>query len=170
MLFSENAYVDSDRFTKFLVAAKKATYASGKKADLLIDGSNWLCFQEEDLTYFDIYRGNKSFAGTESVSSGGTLFWVLHYHGGLFMLPSEFAIFPITVEDIFIFLRKALMNVSAEHPFRGPPFFKEGLWRYTHWWMKNPTGFNGYEAIWYGSDDLCKTKVYELHFHCGLIA
>ncbi|MDP3779047.1 MAG: DUF5680 domain-containing protein [bacterium] len=167
MVLPENPYIETSRFVKFLVCAKKATYASGKKPDTLIGGKSGFCFQEEELTYMDIYQGNESFAGTESVSCDGTLFWVLNYHGGVIGLPKEFG---LARADVFAFLRKALMNVSVETPFRGPTFFKDNLWRYTHWFMKNPTGFNGYEAIWYGPDDLCKTKIYELHFHCGLIA
>ena len=173
MVFPENPYVDSDRFAKFLVSAKKATYASGVKPLWLANGAHVFQFQEDNLVYSDVYLGNTHFAGAESVASltsDGTVFWILHYHGGIITPPDEFAIFTITVADLFTFLQKALMNVSEKHPFRGPSFFKEGLWRYNHWWMKNSTGFNGYEAIWYGPDELCKTKVYELHFHCGLIA
>ena len=163
-LIENNSYVSNEKFVKFLVKAKKATYASGAKPDTLSGGECGFYFQEEDLTYYDIYRDRRYRAGGELLSCDSGVFWILNYHGGIITLPDEFA---ITADQVFSFLRKALMNISEEIPFRGPTFFKEGLWRYTHWWMKNATGFNGYEAVWYGPNDLYKVKIYELHFHCG---
>jgi hypothetical protein len=53
------------------------------------------------------------------------------------------------VQQTFTFLKKALMQVTAQSPFRGPPLFKEGEWTYEDGHQGKITDFAGSELIEY---------------------
>lgn len=139
----------------FLIRAKMATYAgNGAKSESSRPNSHDLRYTEGDLKYIDTYLGGRKFAGEEALWEHDVPFWVMNYLGRV-------------VAENFSgnFLKKALLQVPKDMPFRGPKEYTDGDYAYTcsvkgdfHW-------FYGYEEIRY------KEKiVYECAFHGGDIA
>jgi hypothetical protein len=65
---------------------------------------------------------------------------------------------------IYAFLRQALLAVSPDRPFRGPPSFESGGFRYANASHGDPTAFHGEERI-----DRDGTNVFQLRYNGGLI-
>jgi len=137
---------------KFLIRAKKATYA-GKGAQTASSkpNSHDLQYSEGQLKYIDTYLGGSKFAGEEALWNNNIPFWSMNYIGRV--IGENFS------GD---FLKEALLNVPEEYPFRGPLIYKNGDYSYIckidgdfHW-------FNGIEEICYKDK-----KIYECIFHGG---
>ena len=62
------------------------------------------------------------------------------------------------------FLKEALFNVPATKPFRGPEHFSKDNYTYKCKVDGSFEYFQGYEEIFYFDK-----KIYELHFHGGII-
>ena len=98
----------------FLIKAKKATYAGkGAETEASRPNSHDLQYTEGTLKYIDTYLGGLKFAGQEALWKDDTPFWSMNYTGRV--IGSNFS------GD---FLKEALLNVSAEYPFRGPLHYK----------------------------------------------
>lgn len=145
--------------SEFLVKAKKNTYASfgegGEKK--LEDGSKELVYQEEDFIYRDRYFGAKDFVGEEIVWKNNQLVWGMNYYG--FTLSAS-----IEPEKLYQFLKKALLNVEVEKPFRGPDQLNERDFIYASSVYGTLERFHGEESIFYKDE-----KVYRLWYHGGTI-
>jgi len=141
---------------KFLVKAKKSTYASngelGEKK--LPDGTKELTYSEKDMFYRDRYTGFNPFSGQEIVFDNKKAIWSMNYYGKCFSL--------IMSKKIYSFLKKALFQVNEKHPFRGPKMFKEGNWKYINNVNGDIKDFDGREEIYYKGK-----KIYELKYHGG---
>jgi len=144
---------------KFLVKAKKNTYASFWKVGgkILKDGSKEFLFKENDFIYRDRYFGSKRFIGEEIVFKNEQAVWAMNYYGG--MLSED-----ISSKNTYSFLKKALMQVSIERPFRGSEFFEEGDFLYKDKSVGDVDDFSGTEEIFYKGN-----KVYELKYHGGFV-
>ena len=111
--------------TKFLVQAKINTYASNGEGgeEVLSDGSKELKFKEKGFKYRDRYFGTNPFIGEEIVWNEEDRIWGMNYYGTVFS--GE-----VSIEEIYEFLKKAMLRVSEARPFRGPDNFKEGNFEY----------------------------------------
>jgi len=142
-------------FIDFLVEAKRNGYASGAQATTLEDGAKVIVFEKGGFEYRDQFYSNNPFSGQELVWQKGNLLWSMVYHGGT---TNEL----VPADDVFEFLRKALSNVSAEHPVRGPLQHEEGKFKY----LCTPEGswvrFRGQEEIYFD-----ERVVYQLNFTGG---
>lgn len=143
-----------EKILKFLIKAKRATYAgSGAEVKSSRPNSHDLEYFEGNLRYIDTYLGGQCFAGEEALWMDDKPFWAMNYCGR-------------TLSDGFDsqFLKKALLSVSEEMPFRGPKEFKEGDFLYRcdakgdFWW------FSGREEIYKDG-----ALIYECIFHGGKI-
>ena len=153
-----------NRLSAFLVEAKRRTYA-GLDDDATVPaqifpGSKQLEYAEHDLSYRDIYFGMTFFVGQEVVQSGHKVIWSMSYAGGLTpdILEREEAI------GIYGFLRKALLGIRADAPFRGPLLFEEGDLRY----VNSPSGNI---SEFYGEEQICRSGriIYRLRYSGGAI-
>jgi hypothetical protein len=152
------------RLREFLVVAKRRTYA-GRDDDAtiaapLLPGSKQLEFSAGDLSYRDIYFGMGFFVGQETVQSGARVIWSMSYAGGV--APG------ITERDellaIYATLRKALLQIPDSQPFRGPPQFERGEFRYANVAEGEIDDFHGEERILRAG-----RNVYRLRYGGGLI-
>jgi hypothetical protein len=66
--------------------------------------------------------------------------------------------------DVYLFLKKALLLVPADEPFRGPREFSEGNWTYSNTPQGTVARFDGVEQILFAGQ-----SVYRLHYSGGLI-
>jgi len=152
------------RLSAFLVEAKRRTYA-GLDDDATVPaqifpGSKQLEYREGDLSYPDIYFGMNYFVGQEVVQAGERVIWSMSYAGGLSPGISDRR----EVLAIYAFLRKALLGIGAERPFRGPLQFEEGDFRYLNAPEGDVSEFHGEEQIFRAG-----TRAYRLRYGGGII-
>jgi Domain of unknown function (DUF5680) len=153
---------DEKEFLKFLIDAKRATYAAqGDDASVtpLIDGSRQLEYRSEDFLYRDIYFGMSYFIGQETVYHKNEPVWSMSYSGGV---DRKYGI--DNVRAIYSFLRQAMREVTHDNPFRGPKEFSEGEFVYHDRNDGDISEFHGSEEIKHGNE-----KVYSLRYSGGYI-
>ncbi|PSR35258.1 MAG: hypothetical protein C7B46_00895, partial [Sulfobacillus benefaciens] len=128
----------------FLVEAKRQTYAAqGDNASVapLMPGSRQLEYGHGSFFYRDVYFGMAYFVGQETVYREDRPYWSMSYGGGVAS--------PMTVKDeirrIYAFLRSALREVSVEHPFRGPSYFRDADFEYRNTCPENPNRSTGHK-------------------------
>ncbi|GER84603.1 hypothetical protein KTAU_32390 [Thermogemmatispora aurantia] len=134
-------------FLAFLLEAKRHTYAAlGDAASVrsLLPGSRQLEWRDRAWLYRDIYFGMAFFVGQEVVSWQAQPVWSMAYAGGVM---EELGGQAEKVAAIYAFLRRALRQVSAELPFRGPACWEEQDWRYINRVEGNLEVFQGEEEI-----------------------
>ncbi|MEN9626169.1 MAG: hypothetical protein RL557_497 [archaeon] len=151
--------INKAELRKFLVEAKRNTYASGNKAVKLADDFEEFVYGKGDYTYRDRYHANdpRPFGGEEVVWHRGEAIWLMNYYG--LLLSSQ-----VDKEKVYSFLREALQEVAEEFPFRGPvqkPFTRGEL-TYKSSINGNLECFNGTKFIVISSK-----RVYESKFHGG---
>ncbi len=118
-------------FVRFLVRAKKATYAgSGKEVSSQRPGFKELVYLEDDFEYRDSYAGYYMAPGQEVVRYRGNPLWAMAYSGGML---NVYQGDKELVKKTFDFLKKALSNVSESLPYRGPEEFKDGHFAYINY-------------------------------------
>tara|TARA_Y100000034_G_C6831861_1_gene375553 strand:- start:539 stop:1009 length:471 start_codon:yes stop_codon:yes gene_type:complete len=151
---------NEQEFVEFLMGAKRNTYANDSPAETMSDGGRKLTFKNGIYRYQDLYYGFDPFSGQEIVWRDNIPIWTMNYVGGITKAGAS-------AKKIYGFLKKALMEVSIDRPFRGPLEFREDGLEYTsHIDIDFCTldYFRGEEAI--SSDD---GELYRLDFHGGLI-
>ena len=143
-----------DRIVDFLLRAKRGTYAAkAREVDPSRPNSHDLRYREENLLYIDTYLGGERFSGEEAVWIDSVPVWAMNYSGRV--LDGRFN------GD---FLKRALLLVPAEAPYRGPEQYREGDLSYSCSSSGTPEWFQGYEQISFGS-----LPVYECFFHGGSV-
>jgi hypothetical protein len=152
------------RLSGFLVEAKRATYA-GLDDDATISapilpGSKQLEYRSHDLNYRDIYFGMSFFVGQETVQAGSKVIWSMSYAGGVSPDVRDREQFLA----VYAFLRKALLAISEDCPFRGPPQFEDGNFHYVNASHGDVAEFHGEEQIHRSG-----VKVYGLRYSGGII-
>ncbi|PUU90465.1 MAG: XRE family transcriptional regulator [Halanaerobium sp.] len=146
--------MEKDTIINFLLKAKKSTYAAkGAEVESSRPQSHDLKYQKDQLLYIDSYLGGEHFAGEEAVWIKETPVWAMNYYGRVLAAGFE--------GD---FLKEALLNVTAEMPYRGPAEYVKDDLKYKCSLKGDFEYFKGYEAI-YKKDN----KVYECRFHGGII-
>jgi hypothetical protein len=153
-----------EKLREFLVEAKRRTYAGldddATIAAPLLLGSKQLEYRAGDFSYRDIYFGMSFFVGQETVQSGPRVIWSMSYAGGVAA--------GITDRDqllaIYAFLRKALLAIPEQLPFRGPARLDDGALCYANDAQGDLGEFHGEESI--ARDGV---KVYALRYSGGLI-
>jgi len=152
------------RLSAFLVEAKRRTYAGldddATVSTPIIVGSKQLEYADRDLSYRDIYFGMAYFAGQEVVMADQRTIWSMSYAGGISSAITDRE----KIRAIYAFLRKALLRVDEERPFRGPSHFEEGSHRYTDSSEGDISEFHGVEQVY-----LEGARVYRLDYCGGII-
>ena len=151
-----------NRLEKFLIEAKKQTYAneSIEKVKSTRQNSKDYEYKKENMIYHDTYFGGTNFIGEEVIYIDNEVYWAMNYYG-------------VTLDESLVeeamdnALRTALMNVGKDKkvlPVRGPKEFINGEYKYTLDITGNINYFSGIERI-YKNDKL----IYELKCNGGLI-
>ena len=148
------------QLSSFLVAAKRATYASvGEVGErTLPDGAKELVYEAGLFRYRDRYFGSNPFLGEEIVFHKSKPVWGMNYCGLVVSVRVE-------SNDVYEFLRLCLQEVTVSKPFRGPRSLTRDDWKYRCSAQGNVEKFSGHEAILHRN-----RKVYDLLFHGGRIA
>ena len=134
--------IDKQRLCKFLVDAKKSTYAAGETAKKIVeaDKSTTLIFEDDDLKYHDNYFGGEPFGGREVVFLQNEPIYIMTYYGLVNESVSDF-------EAVYKVLQKALSLIPEDHPFRGPKKYTEGDLIYENSYTGEIDNFFGEEII-----------------------
>lgn len=144
---------------RFLVKAKKSTYAAGDHAVKTEekDGSTTLIFKDGNYKYHDNYFGGEPFGGREVAFIDEKPIYMMVYYGTVDKSISDF-------KAIYKVLMNALSLIPENNPFRGPEKYKEGNFSYLNSFMGNIEKFSGSETISDGDK-----KVYEAKYIGGLV-
>ncbi len=142
-------------FYNFLITAKQNTYAAqGPITKSSRSGSIDLAYSQDPFRYLDSYLGGFHFIGEEVVWYQEKPIWGMNYYGHMLVekSPTEFS----------NFLKKALLQVPQEMPYRGPEEFVSGDFCYSCSVEGSIDCFRGKEFVFYMGQ-----KIYQLYFHGG---
>lgn len=145
--------IDNRQLCKFLVKAKKSTYAAGEKAEKITekDGSTTLIFEDGDYKYHDNYFGGEPFGGREVVQLENKPVYIMVYYGRVAESVSDYNI-------VYGVLQGALSRVPGDRPFRGPAEYREGNLIYKNASTGRIDNFFGEESISQNGKDIYRTK------------
>ncbi|MFA5070091.1 MAG: DUF5680 domain-containing protein [Patescibacteria group bacterium] len=134
--------IDLKQLCKFLVKAKKSTYAAGYLAKKSIEDnkSTTLVFEDGDWKYHDNYFGGEPYGGREVVFYKNFPVYIMVYYGRVEESVSDF-------ETVYKVLRKALVLIPENKPFRGPKQYKQDDLLYTNNFQGDVVNFSGEETI-----------------------
>lgn len=159
--------MSSEKIIKFLIAAKKQTYANSNAEKIIPSrlGSKDYHYETQlegmQLIYHDTYFGGMRFVGEEVVYCGSdNPEWGMNYYG--VTLDEN-----LSEEAMDKALRPALMKVGEDEsviPVRGPSKFENDGYTYTFFSEGPIEDFTGTEEIYKD-----KKLVYRLCCHGGLI-
>lgn len=159
--------MNKELLIKFLIEAKKQTYANGSAEKIKESRVGSKDYQYEKMidgklfTYHDTYFGGTKFIGEEAVYiDSREPIWAMNYYG-------------VTVLDTLSesimdsVLRPSLMKVGEDEavlPLRGPSFYENNGFTYTFENKGTIENFEGLEEIYKEG-----TLVYRLKCHGGII-
>ena len=154
--------IDFYQLKKFLYNANKKGYA-GDSIDINPQkpGFEETEYKEGDYLFHDSYIGHYFAPGQEVIYYKKEPIWAMAYAGGMkfkYHGNGEFT------HETIIFLKKALLAMDPEKPYRGPKKFKEGDWRYESELTGNIKDFIGNEKIYHKS-----VLVFEQNFIGGVV-
>ena len=152
--------MNTETLKNFLNEANKATYAN-KDAPQVASSrlrSEDYHFEKDGFIYHDTYFGGRNFIGEEIIYENGEPVWGANYFG--FILDET-----ISEEDIYNFLRKALMQEYDDIiPVRGPSNFSIDDQKYSFEVDGDLSNFSGEEKISFSGK-----VVYRCLIHGGTI-
>jgi|TARA_B100002003_G_C13995681_1_gene480900 hypothetical protein len=143
--------MNQKKLLKFIAKAHRNTYAAPKEIKAkykckkpILPGHKDYEFIDGDFIYHDSYSGWKMAPGKEVIFYKNKPVWCMSYQGNVDeKLSEEF------VEEIYSFLKKALMNFKDNIPFRGLNGFKEGDFEYKFSFKGDYSYFVGRESVFY---------------------
>ncbi|OGY41881.1 MAG: hypothetical protein A2Y82_05510 [Candidatus Buchananbacteria bacterium RBG_13_36_9] len=150
---------DLKQLCKFLVKAKKATYAAGESAPKVIenDNSTTMIFIDGDWKYHDNYFGGEPYGGREVVFYGNKPIYIMTYYGSVNKNITD-------LKSIYDFLQHALLLIPEDNPFRGPKEYQANGLKYLNEFTGNIDNFSGEEKI-YQDQEL----IYQAKYAGGLV-
>ena len=147
------------KLEQFLVKAKVNAYAGAGEGGegLLPDDSKELTFEEGAFRYRDRYFGWNPFIGEEVVWKDDEIVWGMNYYGLVFdeVIPAV---------RVYAFLQRAMNQVNALRPFRGPDSMREDEFEYIDESQGTLARFAGEEKTFYQG-----REIYRLQYHGGSI-
>lgn len=155
--------INHESLAKFLVEAKRKTYASqGDDASVepLLNGSKQLEYSSGNYSYRDIYYGSAFFIGQETVEFENRPIWSMVYSGGVTIPNADWDI----MGPIYNFLRQALRLVDTNSIYRGPNYYELGAYIFKNEYEGTLDCFHGKEIILIGDE-----TVYELRYNGGIV-
>ena len=151
--------INIEKLNDFLNEAHKNSYASARavKTNSLRPRSEDYHFVEDNLTYHDTYFGGGKFIGEEIVYMNNEPVWGMNYYGGTVKED-------VQVEDIYKFLKSALLQQTDTFSARGPKEYRNGFFEYQNKTEGSLINFSGKETILVNQEIL-----YQGLYHGGLI-
>ena len=154
--------IDYKGLKEFLLDANASCYAGGgHEVEPQRPGFDEIEYKKGDWFFRDSYVGSYFAPGQEFIYFKSKPIWAMAYAGGM-----KFAYHgqrEITKETI-VFLKKALMAMDPQNPYRGPAEFTEGEWRYVSTLAGDIKDFFGNEKIYKG-----KELLFEQNFIGGIV-
>ncbi|MFZ2188062.1 MAG: DUF5680 domain-containing protein [Candidatus Moraniibacteriota bacterium] len=134
--------IDINDLCKFLVEAKKSTYAAGNTAKKIIeaDKSTTLTFEEGDWKYHDNYFGGEPYGGREVVFFRNSPVYMMVYYGWVVEGVTD-------VQAVYKTLQGALSLIPEDKPFRGPKKYHQDGAEYINIFEGEIDNFFGEEII-----------------------
>lgn len=154
--------INLDGLKEFLFEANAHGYGGeSKEVKPQRPGFDELEYKKGDWYFRDSYAGHYYAPGQEIVYFQDEPVWAMAYSGG--MMPSYHGDVEMTRMTI-TFLKKALMAMEKNLPFRGPKLLEEGDWRYESKVNGDVSDFSGVERIYFKNE-----VVFKQNFIGGLI-
>jgi hypothetical protein len=152
--------IDLKELCKFLVKAKKSTYAAGEAAKKIVeaDKSTTLIFEDGDWKYHDNYFGGEPYGGREVVFFQNLSVYIMVYYGRVKEFVTDF-------EDTYKVLQSALTNIPEDKPFRGPKKYNLNGFEYINVFEGEIDNFFGEEII----KSMDGNEIYKAKYIGGLI-
>lgn len=144
---------EKNELCKFLVKAKKSTYAAGDSAEEIIndDKSKTLVFEDGDWKYNDNYFGGEPYGGREVVFFEGSPVYIMTYYGQVNQSVSE-------IKKVYGVLMEALKLIPKDNPYRGPKKYQSGDFVYKNSFTGEIDNFFGEESIVKNGKEIYKAK------------
>ena len=145
--------INKKELCKFLVEAKKSTYAAGDSALKIIneDKSTTLVFKSGDWKYHDNYFGGDPFGGREVVFFKDLPAYIMVYYGLVHKLVPD-------VNKVYNILIDALKLIPEDKPYRGPKKYNSGDLSYRNSFTGEVDNFFGEETITKNGEEIYKAR------------
>lgn len=133
--------VSSEALRKFLLDSNGAGYAGGeeKKWTKESDGSTTIPYEKGEWRSHDNFFGGEPYGGRVVVFHRDRPVWMMVYYG--------WVVEGIETNPVYAVLRRALMRMPEEYPFRGPKEYREDEYVYVNKWTGDIKQFSGEEKI-----------------------
>lgn len=145
--------VNTQPLCKFLVKAKKASYAAGEESKKVKerDSSTTLKFQDNEWKYNDNYFGGEPYGGREVVFFEGKPVYIMTYYGRVDKNIED-------VKAVYKVLQQALLLVPESNPYRGPKKYLQGNYSYSNTFTGEIDNFFGEEMITLNGEEIYRAK------------
>lgn len=145
--------INKKELCKFLVEAKKSTYADGDTAQKTInkDKSTTLVFESGNWKYQDNYFGGEPYGGREVVFFEDNPVYIMTYYGQVYDSVSN-------VRRVYDILMAALTLIPEINPYRGPEEYNSGNLTYKNKFTGKIDNFFGREIITENGKEIYKAR------------
>ncbi|MFA6263855.1 MAG: DUF5680 domain-containing protein [Candidatus Babeliales bacterium] len=162
---SEQIAISASEFLSFLKKAKQQTYANEANDPPRVNGCKEYIYQDGQWHYRDYYGGVLAYGGMELVRFNDQPVWMMGYYGGIVEpIRANLQKCDATGQEVFAFLKKALLLCPSEMPLRGPDEVRIGRFSYKNNVQGSLVKFCGEEVITCDS-----TIIYEQKYIGGVL-
>jgi hypothetical protein len=150
--------MDTDALRQFLLTCNAAGYAGGdeKQWRREPDGSITIPYEHDRWRSHDNFFGGEPYGGRTAVFHDEHPVWLMAYYG--------WVVEDLEADPVYALLRRALMEMPAAAPYRGPSTYHEGEFTYANAWRGNISRFSGEEQITRGD-----RLIYQASYSGGLV-
>jgi hypothetical protein len=146
--------MDINRLGDFLVKANQAGYASNESVTTDdADGSHTIVFESGGWRFEDNFFGGEPYGGREVIAVDGRVEWMMLYYG--WIGPTD-----LSNNDVYKFLRHALMRVPSDKPYRGPDSYIDGALEYRNRVNGELGNFDGVETILQNGNEIYRARYF----------
>lgn len=147
-----------DALQDFLLAANQAGYAGGDERTWhkQPDGSTTIRYERDRWRLDDNFFGGEPYGGRMVVFEDDCPGWMMVYYG--------WVADDTDANLMYSVLRRALMQMPADCPLRGPGEYHDGAFTYSNVWNGDVERFAGVEQIVHE-----QTIVYEASYSGGVV-
>jgi hypothetical protein len=150
--------MNEEELRQFLFDSNQAGYGSGEEKRWIkeLNGSTSISYKRDDWKSHDNFFGGEPYGGRIIVSYKNRPVWMMVYYG--FIVPG------IKPDLVYEILKKALLKMPKDAPFRGPKKFEDSGLSYLNEWIGDIENYSGEEKIFQG-----KKMIYKADYMGGLV-
>jgi len=150
--------MDIQALKQFLLDSNAAGYIVGDEKQWIKepDSSTTIPFTKKEWSSHDNFFGGEPYGGRLVVSYNGKPCWIMVYYGWV----AE----GVKPDSVYAMLRKALKNMPADYPVRGPKELVDGEYLYQNTWNGAVERYVGEEQI-----TLNGNIIYKANYLGGLV-